>query len=168
MGSELQEKFIDCSPSWRERMRAFNGRWGGADVVPMVGQRGQSKPQVEQERETFGKDGVFFPGYTDWEQCWEVATPRWLTHLPKEQPTLFPQKVFAQRLGGQAGLGEGARRPGASLGKKGLEVMAGGTTLRCLVSPAPVYGGQRKRWVLRRQGACCSAVGVHSHVGESD
>lgn len=47
-------------------------------------------------------------------------------------------------------MGEGARRPGASLGKKGLEVMAGGTTVRCLVSPAPVYGGQRKRQVLRR------------------
>lgn len=42
-------------------MRAVNGGWGQADVVPMVGQRGQSKPQVEQERETFGKDGVFFP-----------------------------------------------------------------------------------------------------------
>lgn len=42
-------------------------------------------------------------------------------------------------------MGEGARRPGASLGKKGLEVMAGGTTVRCMVSPA-----QRKRQVLRR------------------
>lgn len=61
MGSGLQEKSVDLSPSWRERMRAVNGGWGGADVVPMVGQRGQSKPQVEQERETFGKDGVFFP-----------------------------------------------------------------------------------------------------------
>lgn len=89
-----------------------------------------------------------FPRYTDWEQYLEEATPRWLTHLLEELPTLFSQKVFAQPLGGQAGLGD--KELGAQEHLKERKVTACGTTVRCPVSPARVKGGQRERRGLRR------------------